>query len=115
LTNQDSKSGQITHILSVDVEDYFQVEAFAGSVSRGSWKQWPSRVAANTQRVLDLFDEYNAKATFFFVGWVPSSFRSWCVRSNPADMSLHATAIGIGPSTAFRPMSSARTLDRQKE
>jgi len=74
LTNQDSKSGQITHILSVDVEDYFQVEAFAGSVSRGSWKQWPSRVAANTQRVLDLFDEYNAKATFFFVGWVAEQF-----------------------------------------
>ncbi len=74
MTNQDSKSGQITHILSVDVEDYFQVEAFAGSVSRESWNQWPSRVVANTQRVLDLFDEYNAKATFFFVGWVAEQF-----------------------------------------
>jgi polysaccharide deacetylase family protein (PEP-CTERM system associated) len=74
LTNQDSKSAQITHILSVDVEDYFQVEAFAGSVSRDSWNQWPSRVVANTQRVLDLFDEYNAKATFFFVGWVAEQF-----------------------------------------
>lgn len=74
LTNQDSKSGQITHILSVDVEDYFQVEAFAGSVSRESWNQWPSRVVANTRRVLDLFDEYNAKATFFFVGWVAEHF-----------------------------------------
>ena len=74
LTNQDSKSGQITHILSVDVEDYFQVEAFAGSVSRESWNEWPSRVVSNTQRVLDLFDEYNAKATFFFVGWVAEHF-----------------------------------------
>src|SRR5579864_4846983 len=70
LKNLDSKTGQMTHILSVDVEDYFQVEAFAGSVSRESWSQWPSRVVANTQRVLDVFDEYNAKATFFFVGWV---------------------------------------------
>jgi polysaccharide deacetylase family protein (PEP-CTERM system associated) len=74
LTNQDSKSEQITHILSVDVEDYFQVEAFAGSVNRESWNQWPSRVVANTQRVLDLFDGYNAKATFFFVGWVAEQF-----------------------------------------
>jgi polysaccharide deacetylase family protein (PEP-CTERM system associated) len=74
LKNQDSKSGQMTHILSVDVEDYFQVEAFAGSVSRDSWNQWPSRVVANTQRVLDLFDQYNAKATFFFVGWVAEHF-----------------------------------------
>jgi polysaccharide deacetylase family protein (PEP-CTERM system associated) len=62
------------HILSVDVEDYFQVEAFAGQVARESWDRWPSRVVANTQRVLDLFDAYQAKATFFFVGWVAARF-----------------------------------------
>ena len=59
-----------THIMSVDVEDYFMVEAFAGSVSRSSWNAWPSRVAANTRRALDLFDKYNVKATFFLVGWI---------------------------------------------
>ncbi|MCU1332703.1 MAG: hypothetical protein JWM08_1695 [Candidatus Angelobacter sp.] len=64
----------MTHVLSVDVEDYFQVEAFAGSVDRGCWEQWPSRVVDNTQRVLDLFDVHNAKATFFFVGWVAARF-----------------------------------------
>jgi polysaccharide deacetylase family protein (PEP-CTERM system associated) len=63
-----------SHILSVDVEDYFQVEAFAGQVARESWERWPSRVVANTQRVLDLFDQYQAKATFFFVGWVAARF-----------------------------------------
>lgn len=64
------------HILSVDVEDYFQVEAFAGVVRRDSWDQWPTRVVQNTQRVLDLFDQYQAKATFFFVGWVAEKFPS---------------------------------------
>lgn len=64
----------LTHILSVDVEDYFQVEAFAGQVSRESWDKWPSRVVANTQRVLDLFDQYQANGTFFFVGWVAARF-----------------------------------------
>jgi polysaccharide deacetylase family protein (PEP-CTERM system associated) len=63
-----------THILSVDVEDYFQVEAFARQVSRESWDRWPSRVVANTQRVLDVFDAYQTKATFFFVGWVAARF-----------------------------------------
>jgi polysaccharide deacetylase family protein (PEP-CTERM system associated) len=58
------------HILSVDVEDYFQVEAFRDVIGRDTWDQWPSRVDANTRRVLDLFDEYDAKGTFFFVGWV---------------------------------------------
>jgi polysaccharide deacetylase family protein (PEP-CTERM system associated) len=62
------------HILSVDVEDYFMVEAFAGSVSRDSWESRPSRVATSTLRVLDLLDKYGVKGTFFFVGWVAHKF-----------------------------------------
>jgi polysaccharide deacetylase family protein (PEP-CTERM system associated) len=63
-----------THILSVDVEDYYMVEAFAGTVPLTTWENWPSRVVSNTRRVLDLFDKYNAKGTFFFVGWVAEKF-----------------------------------------
>ena len=63
-----------THVLSVDVEDYFQVEAFADQVPRSTWQQWPSRVVANTQRLLDLFDAHAAKGTFFFLGWVAQRF-----------------------------------------
>jgi len=62
------------HIMSVDVEDYFMVEAFAGSVPRGSWESRPSRVAMGTLRALNLFDRYNVKGTFFFVGWVARKF-----------------------------------------
>ena len=62
------------HVLTVDVEDYFQVEAFADNVKRENWDQYPSRVDANTRRVLDLFDEHGAKGTFFFVGWVADRF-----------------------------------------
>ena len=64
----------IRHIMTVDVEDYFMVEAFANSVSRESWNTWPSRVIASTQRILDLFDKYDVKGTFFFVGWVARKF-----------------------------------------
>ncbi|MCU1240397.1 MAG: hypothetical protein JWO71_1123 [Candidatus Acidoferrum typicum] len=60
--------------MSVDVEDYFMVEAFARSVARSSWPQWSSRVVANTQCVLDLLDRYQVKATFFFVGWIADKF-----------------------------------------
>ncbi len=61
-------------ILSVDVEDYFQVEAFARQVSRTDWDNYPSRVVANTQRTLDLFDEFGVKGTFFVLGWVARKF-----------------------------------------
>jgi polysaccharide deacetylase family protein (PEP-CTERM system associated) len=63
-----------THIMSVDVEDYFMVEAFSGNVKQDSWNDWPSRVVGSTQRALDLFDKYNVKGTFFFVGWVAEKF-----------------------------------------
>ena len=55
---------------SVDVEDYFQVQAFASIVPRESWDRWPSRVEENTRRILDLLDGAGAKATFFTLGWV---------------------------------------------
>ena len=58
------------HILSVDVEDYYHVEAFSDRIPRSSWPDYPSRVEANTLRLLDMFDEVGAKATFFFLGWV---------------------------------------------
>ena len=61
-------------IISVDVEDYFQVEAFANVVPRDSWNRYPSRIEQNTARVLDLFAELNIKATFFILGWVADRF-----------------------------------------
>ncbi len=57
-------------VLSVDVEDYYHVEAFADRVSPSSWPDFPSRVRANTKRVLQIFEEHGCRATFFVLGWV---------------------------------------------
>ncbi len=56
--------------MSVDVEEWFQVGAFEGTIDKGDWDTLESRVAGNTARVLDLFAETNTKATFFTLGWV---------------------------------------------
>jgi polysaccharide deacetylase family protein (PEP-CTERM system associated) len=58
------------NVFSVDVEDFFQVEAFSGAVSRDAWDQFPSRVVANTHRILDMLDDVQVKGTFFVLGWV---------------------------------------------
>src|ERR1700678_2657395 len=65
---------ELSGLLSVDVEDYFQVEAFADCVDRRRWPEYPSRVEANTQAILDLFDECKVKGTFFILGWVAARF-----------------------------------------
>ena len=55
---------------TVDVEEHFQVSAFEGSIRRDDWDSHPSRVEANTDRVLDFLDESRVKATFFVLGWI---------------------------------------------
>ncbi|VAW54759.1 FIG004655: Polysaccharide deacetylase [hydrothermal vent metagenome] len=60
----------IQNVMTVDVEDYFQVSAFAESIKPDEWDKQPLRVENNTLKLLELFDEYNIKATFFVLGWV---------------------------------------------
>lgn len=65
----------ILNALSVDVEDYFQVSAFAKSIDQNDWDKHPLRVENNTLRLLDLFDKHEVKATFFVLGWVAERTR----------------------------------------
>ena len=58
------------HFFSVDVEEHFQVSAFDGVLSRSGWDAQPSRVEANTDRLLELLARFNAHGTFFTLGWV---------------------------------------------
>ena len=60
--------------MTVDVEDYFQVQAFAGCVKREDWDSLPCHVEANTDRLLAQFAEANIAATFFTLGWVAARY-----------------------------------------
>jgi len=60
----------VINALTVDVEEHFQVSAFADAVGRSEWPTMPSRVERNTQDLLDLFDQHQYRATFFVLGWV---------------------------------------------
>lgn len=58
------------NVFTVDVEDYFQVQAFADVVDRSQWDGYESRVVANTRAVLALLAERGVCGTFFVLGWV---------------------------------------------
>ncbi len=60
--------------MTVDVEDYFHVSVFDGLIPRNHWSELPSRVTANTERLLEIFDESGVRATFFVLGWVADRF-----------------------------------------
>jgi len=62
------------HLLTVNLEDYFQVGAFNRFVQRGQWYRFESRLAVHAGHTLDLLDRYGAKATFFVLGWLADNF-----------------------------------------
>lgn len=64
----------IKNALTVDVEDYFHVSAFANNVERKSWASLESRVENNTRKLIEIFDDASVCATFFVLGWVAERF-----------------------------------------
>ena len=56
---------RVTNAMSIDVEDYFHVSVFDGLVPRSDWDRMESRVDANTMRILEIFDEFKTRSTFF--------------------------------------------------
>ncbi|MBV7534757.1 DUF3473 domain-containing protein [Duganella sp. sic0402] len=60
--------------LTIDVEDYFQVSAFAKHISRTDWPQLPCRVERNVDLILELLSERGTHATFFTLGWIAERY-----------------------------------------
>jgi polysaccharide deacetylase family protein (PEP-CTERM system associated) len=60
--------------LTIDVEDYFQVSAFAAHVRRTDWETVECRVERNVDRILTLLADANATATFFALGWIAERY-----------------------------------------
>lgn len=64
----------ITNALTIDVEDYFQVSAFAPYIRRDEWDTRECRVERNVGRILELLAERDVKATFFTLGWIAERY-----------------------------------------
>lgn len=60
--------------LTIDVEDYFQVSAFAPHIPRTDWPIRECRVERNIDCILAMLDEHDTKATFFTLGWVAERY-----------------------------------------
>jgi len=65
---------RIRNAMTCDVEDYFQVSAFAPFIDRASWPSRECRVEANMDRILALFERHGVRATFFTLGWIAERY-----------------------------------------
>ncbi len=59
-------------LLTIDVEDWFQVENFKNYIDFSTWNHFELRVEKNTQLILDTLDSFSfrIRATFFVLGWI---------------------------------------------
>lgn len=64
----------VTNALTIDVEDYFQVSAFAPHIPRSEWALRECRVERNMDLILELLARRNIKATFFTLGWIAERY-----------------------------------------
>ena len=81
----------IRNAMTIDVEDYFQVSAFAPYIARERWESIPCRVESNVDRILALLNEEGAKATFFTLGWIADRYPAMITRivSNGHELASH--------------------------
>jgi polysaccharide deacetylase family protein (PEP-CTERM system associated) len=84
----------IVNALTIDVEDYFQVSAFAGHVSRKNWDSMECRVERNIDRILDLLSLAGARATFFTLGWIAERYPAMTRRIADAGHELASHGFG---------------------
>ncbi|MFO7190208.1 MAG: DUF3473 domain-containing protein [Pseudomonadota bacterium] len=69
-----ARAEDFVNALTIDVEDYFQVSAFAPYIPRSEWGSLPGRVERNVERILELLCETGARATFFTLGWIAERY-----------------------------------------
>ena len=64
----------ITNALTIDVEDYFQVSAFAPYIARSEWDTRECRIERNIDCILEMLARRSIKATFFTLGWIAERY-----------------------------------------
>ncbi|MCX7793582.1 MAG: DUF3473 domain-containing protein [Thermodesulfovibrionales bacterium] len=60
--------------LTVDVEDYFMVSAFAHCIKFEEWNNFECRVDRNVYKILEVLAKFSVRATFFMLGWVAERY-----------------------------------------
>lgn len=107
-------AGRIKNAMSIDVEDYFQVSAFAPHIRREDWDALPCRVERNVDVILGLLDETGAKATFFTLGWIAERYPQVVRRIVDSGHELASHGYGHERASDLTPNSFRHDIVRAK-
>lgn len=62
------------NILTFDVEEWFHLLDFDATRTEAEWGKYEVRIYENIDRILDILERTNTKATFFIIGWVAKTY-----------------------------------------
>ena len=62
------------NILTFDVEEWFHLLDFDATRNEEQWKNYEVRIYENVDRILDILESTDTKATFFIIGWVAKTY-----------------------------------------
>jgi len=109
-------ASRTVNALTIDVEDYFQVSAFAPYISRSEWDRRECRVERNVERILAMLESRNAHATFFTLGWIAERYPQLVHRIVAQGHELashgygHQRASDLSPDAFFEDVDRAKRL-----
>jgi polysaccharide deacetylase family protein (PEP-CTERM system associated) len=107
------------HVFSVDVEEYFQVNAFEGVVTRERWDSLPSRLEPSVDLLLEALARHGATGTFFTLGWIAARHRRMVQRIAAAGHEIashgwwHRRIPELGPALHREEVRSSKDLLEQ--
>ena len=68
--DSDKNGMESLNCLTIDVEEYFHAEAFAGCLRPQDWEHCERRAAPFVERIAEMLERHRAPATFFVLGWM---------------------------------------------
>lgn len=105
----------LTNALTIDVEDYFQVSAFAPYIRREEWDTRECRVEANVGRILELLATRQTRATFFTLGWVAERYPALVRRIVEGGHELASHGYGHERASDLDPAQFRQDIERSKK
>ena len=110
-----NKPGSVVNVMSIDLEEWFQVTNFEKAIDRSDWNRYPLRVPDTMPLLLDIFSRHNVRATFFTLGWVAERYPDLIRRIQREGHEIASHGYDHRLVTTLSPMEFRQQLVRSKD